>query len=76
MRIYKLEACFVEAGDVIEKCGVRWTVIRALTSCIGPFESRELLSVPVTPIPEVETMYWNEFSDTVLTVWRATEVTP
>jgi hypothetical protein len=63
-------------GDIIEKIGATWRVHRILAIAIGNFEGRELLCTPISAVPGLEIVYWREYCDTSLTVWKASEVSP
>lgn len=76
MKISHKEASEVNAGDIIEKCGANWLVLRAITTARGPFCAREFLCSPVSEIHGLETVYWEEYFETVLTVWIASEIQP
>lgn len=74
MKIETHKACEVTTGDLIEKCGKLWTVLRAETKHIAEFESREFLCEPLSTIPGVESAYFEAFADDELTIYKATEV--
>jgi hypothetical protein len=74
MKIETVKACDVTVGDIIEKCGKAWTVLRAVTTTIAKFEAREFLCEPLSTVPGVESAYFEAFADDEMTVYKETEI--
>jgi len=77
MKIETIRACDVTVGDIIDRKGHLWKVIRAPTIS-QLLDCREFLLLPMfNPIgtygPQLE--YMTPYADDKLTVWKTTEVT-